>query len=150
VNRAPLHVFIDEAHKLVNPQVFTIMNEQRKFGLSLTLAHQSLSQVSGSAQEILWNGAAIKMIGVTDESEPLRRLFGGEVQHVPSFHFAVRWGMGGPDAVVMLQPHGILRDGANNMTEAAHDALMRRQLEQFYRSPAPTSTPATRSKYELR
>ena len=54
-NPRAFHLYIDEAHRYLTPDVLDILFEARKFGLHLTLAHQSLSQL-GDADGLLYRG----------------------------------------------------------------------------------------------
>jgi TraM recognition site of TraD and TraG len=143
--RTPVHVFVDEAQRMIGPTILEIMNELRKFGMRLTLAHQSLSQVdSANLQETLWNGAGIKIIGATEETRVLARVFGSDPPKIPMHQFAIRWGSGGDQqAVVLRKPRNHLRDGRNDMSPAAWRRLIQQQLETYYtQREAPASAPS--------
>lgn len=51
----PFHLYIDEAHRYLTPDILDVLFEARKFGLHLTLAHQSLSQL-GPPDGLLYRG----------------------------------------------------------------------------------------------
>ncbi|MEL6172004.1 MAG: type IV secretory system conjugative DNA transfer family protein, partial [Pseudomonadota bacterium] len=44
-DKAPFHLYIDEAHNYLSENIPTILAECRKYGLHLTLAHQNLQQM---------------------------------------------------------------------------------------------------------
>lgn len=46
-NRPPFHLYLDEFQNFASPSTATLLSGVRKYGLSLTLAHQNLSQLSG-------------------------------------------------------------------------------------------------------
>ena len=153
--RNPVHVFVDEAARLVSPDVFFIMDELRKFRVWLTLAHQYLSQIRDPRdRESLWNGSAIKIIGATDERDTLQMLFGKDVPTIGKFQFAVRWGIRPREQIVLLtETPNHLRDGRNNMTDEAWENTLARQVANYYSSPEKsTATPTSprRGKMELR
>lgn len=52
-NRRLFNIFCDEAHKLTTDALEDILAEARKFGVSLTLAHQYLSQFNQSQRDAL-------------------------------------------------------------------------------------------------
>jgi hypothetical protein len=147
--RTPVHVFVDEAQRMIGPTILEIMNELRKFGMRLTLAHQSLSQVdSANLQETLWNGAGIKIIGATEETKVLARMFGPNGPKIPMHQFAIRWGSGGDQPTVVLhKSRNHLRDGRNDMSAAAWRELLQYQLETYYTArdapPAQRAVPAS-------
>ena len=49
------HLYVDEAHRYLTPDVLDVLFEARKFGLHLTLAHQSLAQL-GEPSGLLYRG----------------------------------------------------------------------------------------------
>lgn len=54
VRRTPFSLFIDEYHNFCSESFSSILSEARKYGLSLTLAHQFLSQVPGPLQDAVF------------------------------------------------------------------------------------------------
>lgn len=54
--RVPFHLFIDEFQNFMSPTLEGLLAEVRKYGMSLTLAHQNLAQLPSSmAQAVLAN-----------------------------------------------------------------------------------------------
>jgi len=51
-NSPPFHLFIDEAGLYVNEDVARILDEGRKFGLHLILAHQHLAQLKKAGEDV--------------------------------------------------------------------------------------------------
>lgn len=75
----PFHVYCDEAHYFVTESLNEIIAETRKFGVSLTLAHQFMSQFpSGTSALSSVGSAAIFGVNETD-AEHLRKDFMGRV-----------------------------------------------------------------------
>lgn len=134
IPRTPVHVFVDEAHRLVGPTVLELLQELRKSGMRLTLAHQALSQIENpNMRDTLWAGTGIKILGSSDERDALETLFGKDAPEIPRFQFAIRWGMVGRDSIVMLkQPHAHLRGETNTMSPEAYERLKARQLGRYY------------------
>lgn len=148
LKRTPVHVFVDEAQRMIGPTLLDIMNELRKFGMRLTLAHQSLSQVEVPGQrDTLWNGAGVKIIGATDEQDVRARLFGREPPKIPLYQFAIRWGLKGDSPPVILsKPHSHLHGDRNDMDAAPYSALLERQIASYYtRRNRRQATPPARS-----
>lgn len=50
-NRRPYFLYLDEFQHFVTPSMASLLTESRKYGLGLTLAHQTLSQLHGSPVE---------------------------------------------------------------------------------------------------
>lgn len=58
--RKPFHIYCDEAHRFVTSSIENLIAETRKFGVSLTLAHQYLRQFDQSKRDgILTAGSTI-------------------------------------------------------------------------------------------
>ncbi len=120
----PVHVFVDEAQRMIGPTILEIMNELRKFGMRLTLAHQSLSQSTTPTckRRCEWRG----------HQDP------GRDRRKQSAHAVARDGRGkNPDAsvcdqmgdrrsadVMLRKSHDHLRGGRNDMTPAAWQELL--------------------------
>lgn len=51
--RTPFFVYIDEVHEVMSPSLSEIFSGARKFGLGVTVAHQSLSQIDVRHREAL-------------------------------------------------------------------------------------------------
>lgn len=54
-NRRPYHLYIDECHRYLNDDVAEILDELRQFGLHLTLAHQTLTQLREDGSERIYS-----------------------------------------------------------------------------------------------
>lgn len=99
--RVPCHLYVDEFQNFVSASVASMMSEARKFGLRLTLANQTLGQLSASQghqgllDAVLGNvGNLIAFrLGVRDAEylEPFTRPFASEqMQRLPNFHAFAR------------------------------------------------------------
>ncbi len=66
--RKPAFVYIDEFQHFVTPSMAALLSEGRKFGVGLTLAHQTLHQIQGSSVEsaVLGNTFARMAFRVSD------------------------------------------------------------------------------------
>lgn len=73
----PFHLYIDECHRYLTPDVIDILYQARKFGLHLTLAHQDLSQLGPPDSEMyraVMSGAQTKVVfqvGLMSEAKVL-------------------------------------------------------------------------------
>lgn len=99
--RVPCHLYVDEFQNFVSASVASMMSEARKFGLRLTLANQTLGQLSanhghqGLLDAVLGNvGNLIAFrLGVRDAEYlgPFTRPFASEqMQRLPNFHAFAR------------------------------------------------------------
>jgi hypothetical protein len=51
--RRPFYLYVDEFHNFITPTMEEILSGGRKYGLSLTVAHQTLQQVAGRDQNVM-------------------------------------------------------------------------------------------------
>lgn len=93
----PLFLYLDEFQHFVNDSVAGILSEARKFGLSLTLAHQYLGQVDqGVLDAVIGNvGSMITMRVGADDALRLAPEFSpqfsaAELQTLQPFHAAMK------------------------------------------------------------
>ncbi|MBS1985524.1 MAG: ATP-binding protein [Bdellovibrionales bacterium] len=56
-------VYIDEAHEYFDDRIETVLNQARKFKVSLTLAHQNLDQLSPRLRAALLTNTSTKCVG---------------------------------------------------------------------------------------
>ena len=82
--RVPFHLYIDEFASFTTGAFTTILSEARKFGLSLTLAHQYLDQIDpGIKSAVLGNvGTMILFRTGSGDAEELAHHFQGIPPHV--------------------------------------------------------------------
>ena len=101
-SRRPCRVYIDEFQNCAGPALSSLLAEARKFGISLVLANQSLSQVDGGRHRPATGDAALAnaanlvafRVGAPDAAR-LAPWFapdisGQELCRLPDFHAAVR------------------------------------------------------------
>lgn len=61
--RLHTHLFIDEFHSFITSSIEEILTESRKYKLFLTLAHQSVSQISSpKLRDIILSNTNVKII----------------------------------------------------------------------------------------
>lgn len=114
-HRRPVNIYVDEFQNFVSDNVASMLSEARKFGLRLTLANQTLSQLKASSgkqdllETVLGNVGNIILfrLGVPDSEklklfiEPFTRQ---EMQELPNFHAMVRLLTGeGPVRPLIMQ-----------------------------------------------
>ena len=59
-NRRPFYLYIDEFQNFANESFSIILSESRKYGLFVTMAHQSLTQISGELRNLILSCAGIQ------------------------------------------------------------------------------------------
>jgi len=61
--RTPTMVYVDEAQEYFGDDIETILNQARKYGVGLTLAHQALDQLSPRLRSVLASNTSMKCVG---------------------------------------------------------------------------------------
>lgn len=67
--RKPVYVFIDEAQDYLDTNIATLLEQSRKYNVSLTLAHQQLGQLPSEIQASILTNTASKFIGGCSSSD---------------------------------------------------------------------------------
>lgn len=95
--RRAFYLFIDEFQNYTTDATYEMLSEVRKYGLSLTLAHQHLSQLpAGAAAPLLGNvGTLCVFRSGGDDAQVLSRELGGDISPVditqlPNYHLYLR------------------------------------------------------------
>jgi len=71
-SRNPVTLFVDEFETMASSSFASIIAEGRRFGLSLVLSHQNLSQLDPALRQVIRNNVAIQLFfqtGASDASE---------------------------------------------------------------------------------
>ena len=77
----PFHIYCDEAHRFMTDAMEDLLTESRKFGVSLTLAHQYMSQFSARKGDALAGVGSTVIFQVDDnDAKYLARHLLGEVK----------------------------------------------------------------------
>lgn len=78
--RRPFTVYVDEAHKFISRSLESTLTEARKFGVSLTLAHQYLSQWERKQIDALKQVGFTMLFGMSgDDARSLVNSLGGDI-----------------------------------------------------------------------
>jgi len=95
--RKQFYLYIDEFQNFATPAISVVLSEGRKYGLSLTLAHQNFHQVAPSILDAIHGNVANKLffrIGAKDAAEAEKdvrpSLTAQDLVTMPDFHFAGR------------------------------------------------------------
>ena len=100
--RRPFHLYIDEFQNYASDSFQIVLSEARKYGLSLTIAHQTLAQISNELRSLILANAGVQVyfrLNRQDAQLLSREIFeysGFEVKyfhsHSPNFwSFAEEW-----------------------------------------------------------
>lgn len=131
-DRTPTYVYIDEAQEYFDDSIETILNQARKYKVGLTLAHQTLDQLSPRLRSVILANTSLKCVGGVSAKDA--RALADEL-HTPSdfiesmrrrgerTQFAVWLKNQTPSAVRMSVPLGHL-ERQPTLTEDAYDALI--------------------------
>jgi len=101
--RVDTHVYIDEAHEVIDDKVEEILNQARKYRIGLTLAHQNRQQLSPAARATLASSTAIKMVGGVSEDDA--RGYAGELRSDAATILAAKKYKGGTEFVTYVRNH---------------------------------------------
>ncbi|RME94746.1 MAG: ATP-binding protein, partial [Alphaproteobacteria bacterium] len=86
--RAPVFLYMDEAHEYFDDTVETLLVEARKFRCGLTLAHQNLAQLSPRLRQIFMGNTSVKLAGGITEADA--RTLGPDMRTTADFLLAMR------------------------------------------------------------
>ena len=101
--RVDTHVYIDEAHEVIDDKVEEILNQARKYRIGLTLAHQNRKQLSPGARATLASSTSIKMVGGVSEEDA--RSYAGELRSDAETIMRVKKRKGGSEFVTYVRNH---------------------------------------------
>ena len=77
--RVTTHVYLDEAHEIVDEKVEEILNQARKYKIGLTISHQNLNQLKDNATRAsIAASTAIKMVGGASDKDA--RAYAGDLR----------------------------------------------------------------------
>lgn len=101
--RTDTHVYIDEAHEVIDEKVEEILNQARKYRIGLTLAHQNLGQLSPATRATLAASTSIKMLGGVSEADA--RAYAGDMRTEPQTLLQAKKRGGGAEFVTFIKNH---------------------------------------------
>ena len=138
IDRIPCHLFIDEVQNFTTPSIRTIMNEARKFRLSLTCCQQVLGD--GMTTEIrnsILGSSNIQIVGATkpifyaQAASLFREVSTDDIASLNVGQFYIKVGRTNP-AFRFAVDSTLLKD-ANAMTPGQWQRVRRAQLDKYYR-----------------
>jgi hypothetical protein len=137
--RTPTLVYVDEAQEYFDDSIETILNQARKYRVGLTLAHQTLDQLSPRLRAALLSNTSLKCVGGVSAKDA--RVLASELHTEPEFiegmrrrgdrsEFAVWLKHHTPSAIRLTVPLGFL-ERQPIATEEAFEQLLERNREQY-------------------
>nr|WP_272886901.1 type IV secretion system DNA-binding domain-containing protein [Phenylobacterium aquaticum] len=133
-DRTPTLVYVDEAQEYFDDNTETILNQARKYRVGLTVAHQTLDQLSPRLRSILHSNTSMKCAGGVSAKDA--RAFADELHTSADFiesmkrrpgktEFAVWIKHQTPQAIRLAVPLGFL-ERQPLLTEEEYEALLAR------------------------
>jgi hypothetical protein len=138
-DRTPTFVYVDEAQEYFDDTVETILNQARKYRVSLTVAHQALDQLSPRLRAIFHANTAMKCAGGVSAKDA--RAFADELHTSADFIESMKRGRGRtefaawirhqtPQALRLSIPLGHV-ERQPTLTEEQFDALLSRNRARY-------------------
>ncbi len=148
--RTPTFVYVDEAQEYFDDSIETILNQARKYRVGLTLAHQTLDQLTPRLRSALLSNTSIKCVGGVSARDA--RALADELHTTPAFiesmrrrggktEFAVWLKQRTPQAIRLSVPLGYL-ERQPMLTEEAYDDLIEANRARYCGTLAEARLPA--------
>ncbi len=137
--RTPTFVYVDEAQEYFDDSIETILNQARKYKVGLTLAHQTLDQLSPRLRSVLNANTSFKCVGGVSAKDA--RVLADEMRTEPEFiermrrrgertEFAVWLKHQTPQAIRLTVPIGFL-ERQPILTEEAFEEVLDQNRERY-------------------
>jgi hypothetical protein len=101
--RTPSMVYVDEAQEYFGDDIETILNQARKYRVGLTLAHQTLDQLSPRLRSVLAANTSVKCVGGVSAKDA--RAFADDLHTAPDFIESMRRRGGQSEFAVWVKNH---------------------------------------------
>jgi hypothetical protein len=137
--RTPTLVYVDEAQEYFGDDVETILNQARKYRVGLTLAHQTLDQLSPRLRSILHSNTSMKCVGgvsakdaraMADELHTSSDFIESMKRKGKTSEFAVWIKHETPNAIRLTVPLGFL-ESQPILVEEEYEELLARNRAQY-------------------
>lgn len=148
--RTPTFVYVDEAQEYFGDDVETILSQARKYRVGLTVAHQTLDQLSPRLRSALHSNTSFKCAGgvsahdaraLAPELHTMAEVVEGMRRRPDRTEFAA-WLKGmTPNAIRLGVPLGHL-ERQSTLTEEGYDSLLRQNQERYAGTPLEVALPA--------
>ena len=152
-DRRPFHIYLDEAHRFVTGSIEDLLVETRKYRVSLTLAHQYLSQFveRRTADALGVTGATVVFRVLQRDAEQFCRLLGEEVEpgDLTSLEVGEAIARIGKEVVRIKVPaprEDLNVDIRERIVRSSHERYYKRATESPRPKLQPTQVPASDSR----
>jgi len=130
-NPLPTFLFIDECHKMVSGAIEDLLEEMRKFGIALVLAHQHLHQL-GEHSDSLLHSTAVKIVG-GDKQKEISYLTGLDKidKNLKKFYYYLK--VRGHTVLKIKSPSFLINNPDFEMTSQEEQDFDKYQLSRYYK-----------------
>lgn len=135
-NPLPTFLFIDECHKMVSGAVEDMLEEMRKYGIALVLAHQHLEQLDTHVNSVLHN-TAVKIVG-GDKAKEIQTITGLEKSDVSLKKYSYYLKVRGHTVLKIKSPSFLINNPAFEMTSQEEQVFDNYQLSKYYKVSGQT------------
>jgi hypothetical protein len=101
--RTPTYVYVDEAQEYFDDTIETILSQARKYRVGITLAHQTLDQLSPRLRSAFLSNTSLKCAGGVSARDA--RALSSELHTMPEFIESMRRRRGRTEFAVWLKHH---------------------------------------------
>lgn len=130
-NPLPTFLFIDECHKMVSGAVEDMLEEMRKYGIALVLAHQHLEQLDTHVNSVLHN-TAVKIVG-GDKAKEIQTITGLDKSDLSLKKYSYYLKVRGHTVLKIKSPSYLINNPNFEMTKEEEAAFDKFQLSKYYK-----------------
>lgn len=128
-DRVPINLFIDECQNYISPATMQILEEARKYGVSLTLAQQVVGRgMSSEMQTVVLNNTNVKVAGRTPEDDKMAKILGKTQVDVQNLNTGQFWMKIGNGHTFLLRGNTDLLGDNISMSDVYWDTIKIEQL----------------------
>ena len=135
-DRVHTHLFIDEFHNFITPSIEEILTESRKYKLFLTLAHQSVSQISSpKLRDIILSNTNVKIIGNNRNKtlEAMNKTLNEKLVDVENLEIGEFYIKAGNNPLIKVKNSDEYIGDKNSLSENEWNESKEYQLNHYYR-----------------
>lgn len=135
-DRVHTHLFIDEFHNFITPSIEEILTESRKYKLFLTLAHQSISQISSpKVRDIILSNTNVKIIGNNSNKtlEAMNKTINEKLEDVENLELGEFYIKAGNNPLIKVKNSDEFIGDKNSLSEEEWNESKEYQLKHYYR-----------------
>lgn len=136
IDRVHTHLFIDEFHNFITPSIEEILTESRKYKLFLTLAHQSVSQISNHKfRDIILSNTNVKIIGKNSNKtlEAMNKTLNEKLEDVENLNTGEFYIKAGNNSLIKVKNSDEYIGDKNSLSEDEWKESKEFQLNNYYR-----------------